>query len=360
MIRRGIAAILLLLLLGVVSTTVVVYARLHQPFKGYAGPEQFVDIPPRTGTRAIARRLAAAGVVRDEFTFLIALRLTGRGAQLKAGEYRFDRPAGVYDVIDQIADGRVYLRAITFPEGLTIREMSRIYEANGLGQATAFVEAAGNVSLVKDLDGNAPDLEGYLFPETYSLPRSATAGDLVRAMVDRFRKVLTTQMNQTGVPAEGIRRLVTLASIVEKETSRPEERPTIAAVYANRLKLRMALQCDPTVIYALQKEGKFAGNLTKAHLSFDSPYNTYRYAGLPPGPIASPGEASLRAALAPADVPYLYFVSRNDGSHVFATTLQEHNRNVFNHQVLPFRQKRLEEQKRQPQRSQRPQRVRPS
>ena len=339
-------AVVALALAGLVAAAIVVSRRLHEPFKGYAGAEQFVEIPAGTSARAIARRLANAGVVRDELTFVLALRATGKGSRLKAGEYRFDRPLAPDEVVDHLADGRVYLRHITFPEGLTIREMSRIYEEQGFGPSSAFEAAARQASIISELDPKATDLEGYLFPETYALPRSATADELVRAMVEGFRKVFSPQTSSRPASQLSVRQVVTLASIVEKETGKPEERPTVAAVYANRLKVGMGLQCDPTVIYALQRAGKFSGNLTKDDLAFDSPYNTYRYAGLPPGPIASPGEASLRAALAPADVPYLYFVSRNDGSHVFAATLAEHNHNVFTYQIQPFRQKRLEQRRR--------------
>ncbi len=190
----------------------------------------------------------------------------------------------------------------------------------------------------------AKDLEGYLFPDTYALPRRASARDLVGLMVARFRSAVGDEMlaRATAQPG-GVRAALTLASLVEEETSKPDERPIVAGVYRNRLAIGMGLQCDPTVIYALARDGRYTGNLRKADLQYDSPYNTYRYAGLPPGPIASPGRASIAAALSPADVPYLYFVSRNDGSHVFATTLAEHNRNVFQHQILYFREKRLRE-----------------
>ena len=175
----------------------------------------------------------------------------------------------------------------------------------------------------------AKDLEGYLFPDTYAMSRHATAAQLVPRMVAGFEKALTPEI-RSAAEARGlnVRALVTLASIVEKETGKPEERPLVAAVYSNRLKIGMPLQCDPTVIYALQRADRYNGNLTRENLQFDSPYNTYRYPGLPPGPIANPGAASLEAAAHPAAVPYLYFVSRGDGSHAFAINLEEHNRNV--------------------------------
>jgi UPF0755 protein len=202
----------------------------------------------------------------------------------------------------------------------------------------SFKEAARNVSLVQALDPDATDLEGYLFPETYALSRHADAAKLVALMVSRFEHVFTPELRQAAAARNlTVRKAVTLASIVEKETARAAERPLVAAVYTTRLRVGMPLQCDPTVIYALTKAGRYAGNIHKEDLSVDSPYNTYRYPGLPPGPIASPGRASLEAAVRPADADYLYFVSRNDGSHEFARTLDEHNRNVQKFQVQYFK-----------------------
>src|SRR6185295_7487598 len=201
--------------------------------------------------------------------------------------------------------------------------------------------AAKHPAPIRDLDPAAQDLEGYLFPETYSLPRRTDAPTLVRLMVAAFNRAFTPELRAAAAARNrSVRQAVTLASIVEKETARADERPTVAAVYGNRLRIGMALQCDPTVIYALQRAGAYTGNLRHDDLSFDSPYNTYRYPGLPPGPIASPGRASLEAAVHPAAADYLYFVSRNDGSHEFARTLEEHNRNVQKWQVQYFRDKR--------------------
>jgi UPF0755 protein len=216
--------------------------------------------------------------------------------------------------------------------------MAEVFESHGFGPAKTFISAAADASLVHALDPDAKDLEGYLFPDTYSLPRGSDAIHVVRAMVDRFQHVATAELRQAAA-ARGftVRQLVTLASIVEKETAKPDERPLVAAVYANRLKMGMGLQCDPTVIYALLRAGRYTGNLRRDDLQFDSPYNTYRYPGLPPGPIAAPGKGSLEAAAAPAAVDYVYFVSRNDGTHEFAHTLDEHNRNVQRWQVQYFR-----------------------
>lgn len=310
------------------------YARVDEKYQGYDAPEQFVEIPSGAGSQAIGRALVRAGVVRDDWTFRLALHLTGTGRQLKAGEYRFAGPMSAKDVARKLARGEVFLRPVTFREGLTVREMSRLFESRGLGTAESFQQSAADPTAIRELDPAAPDLEGYLFPETYNLPRNASASTLVSEMTGRFLTVFDEAMRREA-EAQGltVRQAVTLASLVEKETAKPEERPIVAAVYRNRLRIGMGLQCDPTVIYALEKAGLYTGNLTRKDLQFDSPYNTYKYAGLPPGPIASPGRASLEAALKPAQVDYLYFVSRNDGSHVFATTLTEHNRNVREWQV---------------------------
>jgi peptidoglycan lytic transglycosylase G len=333
--------LLLVLVIAVASAAYVLYGRVNQPFRGYSGADQLVDIPAGAGTHTIRQRLIDAGVIRDALTYRLALWRTGDARRLQAGEYRFDRPMTPIEVLGKIARGEVDLAQITFPEGLTIAEMATLYESNGFGSAASFVEASRDVSAVHAIDRAARDLEGYLFPDTYAVPRRTDAARLVRAMTDRFLQVLTPELRQTA-EARGlsVRQLVTLASIVEKETARAEERPLVAAVYSNRLKMRMGLQCDPTVIYALLVAGRYDGNLRRDDLLFDSPYNTYRYAGLPPGPIAAPGKGALEAAARPADVNYIYFVSRNDGSHEFARTLDEHNRNVHRWQIQYFRDRR--------------------
>jgi len=326
--RRLIFVVVALAALGA-AVAGVYYARVDEKYQGYPGAEQFVEIAPGAGSRAIGRVLVQSGVVRDEWTFRLAVYLTGTSRELKAGEYRFAGSVSAKEVARKLAHGDVFLRPITFPEGLTIKEMARVFESRGFGTAAAFADAARNPAAIRALDAAAPDLEGYLFPETYNLARRASAASLVSQMATRFTAVFDAAL-RAEAEAQGrtIREVVTLASLVEKETAQAEERPTVAAVYLNRLRIGMGLQCDPTVIYALERAGKYNGNLTRENLRFDSPYNTYRYAGLPPGPIAAPGRASLEAVLRPAKVDYLYFVSRNDGTHVFATTLAEHNRNV--------------------------------
>jgi UPF0755 protein len=336
--------VLALVVVGVVAGAVVGFSLQYvsAPYKGFEGAEQFVDLSAGDGTPVIARKLVEAGVVRDRWTFRIALWRTGVARRLKAGEYRFDRPMTALEVVSKLARGDVFLRSVTFPEGITVKEMSRIFEARGLGSAAAFVGAANDgVALVRDLDPTARDLEGYLFPATYALSRAAGATELVGMMVGRFHQVFTPDL-RAAAAALGLtpREAVTLASLVEKETAKPEERPIVAGVYLHRLKVGMALQCDPTVIYALEMRNLYRGNLTHENLQVDSPYNTYRYPGLPPGPIAAPGRTSIESVAHAEPVEYLYFVSRNDGSHVFASTLDEHNRNVRKYQVEYFRQQK--------------------
>lgn len=312
----------------------VIYSHTQEPFQGFPGLEVFVDIAPGTGSTGIGERLVAAGVVRDALTFRAAVWISGRARELKAGEYRFDHPITAAEVVSRIARGDVYKRLITFREGLTIAEMAQVFEERGFGSAAEFAAAAQNFSQIHDLDSAARDLEGYLFPETYALPRGTPASDLVAQMVANFKRAFDPTMRaaaeQLGLPA---RQAVTVAALVEKETASPDERPIVAAVYLNRLKNQMPMQADPTVVYAMMKAGKYHGNISKDDLQMDSPYNTYRYPGLPPGPIAAPGRASLEAVAHPAAVESLLFVSKNDGTHAFATTLAEHNKNVYTWQV---------------------------
>ena len=333
---------------GAVFFGVFMWVRITEPYRGYTDPELYVQVPAGAGTGEIGRALVDAGIVHDQLSFRAALYWTGASRRIKAGEYRFDRPMTAVDVVEKMARGDVYTRRITFPEGLTIQEMAKIYEAQGFGPAKEFVDSARDVSLISDLDPKATDLEGYLYPETYAVAHGTKPSALVQMMVARFKSVFDDALRR-AVEARGmsVHDAVTLASLVEKETAKPDERPLVAAVYRNRLKIGMGMQADPTVVYALQKAGRYDGNIRREDLQVDSPYNTYKYAGLPPGPIASPGKPSLEAAVMPADAPYLYFVSRNDGSHVFSATLDEHNRNVQRYQVAYFREQRRPEPQKQ-------------
>ncbi len=343
MLKRLLLAVVCLVLLSAGAAALVwqeLLARLDAPHPGVAGAGVFVDVEPGDSIPVIANRLAAAGVVAEEWLFRLAVRRSGRDRELQAGEYFFDAPLSPLAVVAKIADGRVHLRPITFPEGLTLPEMASIAQAKGLGSAAAFTAAASRTALISDLDPHATDLEGYLFPETYSLPRHATVDDLVAAMVAQFRRVFDDELRRRAAERGlSVRETVTLASIIQRETGAGAEHGLVSAVFNNRLRIGMPLQSDPTVIYALERAGVYDGNLTRRNMQVDSPYNTYRYGGLPPGPIAAPGRDVLRAALEPADVTYLYFVSRNDGTHAFANTLREHNRNVREFQVEYFRRR---------------------
>jgi UPF0755 protein len=329
-----------ILLLAIVLGTLLglgawfVHGRLTEPYRGFQGDEVFVDLPPGTTVSEIAGRLAGAGVVPDALTFRLAARLSGADRHLQAGEYRFAEPMSAFQIVTRLAEGDVFTRPITFPEGLTIKEMSVLFEKGGLGSAAKFEKAASNTALAATFDPDARSLEGYLFPSTYALGRQAGAEPTIRAMVEAFEHAFDPELRaEAAARGLSVRETVTLASLIEKETAQAAERPIVSAVYHNRLARRMPLQCDPTVVYALMRANRWNGNISKQDLQIKSPYNTYVYPGLPPGPIASPGRASIEAAIRPAEAPYLYFVSRNDGTHVFAETLAEHNRNVAQWQV---------------------------
>ena len=349
MLRKALTVLAVFMGLTLIAVAVVVnqfLERVETPYQAYEEDGVFVDIQPGDSSPVIAARLAAAGVVRDQWTFRLAVWRSGLARGLQAGEYHFSDPLSSMEVIDKIAAGQVYLRSITFPEGLTVAEMAGVFDESDFGTGDEFINQVQRVELIQDLDPEAVTLEGYLFPETYLLPRGATPADIVEAMVAQFRRSLSDELRaEAARHDQSVRDVVTLASLIQKETGSAGEYELVSAVYNNRLRIGMALQCDPTVIYALELDGLYDGNLTRENLRYDSPYNTYRYPGLPPGPIAAPGLGALEAAVGPADVPYLYFVSRNDGSHEFASTLREHNRNVQRYQVEYFRARRREERR---------------
>ena len=288
----------------------------------FAQPE-FVLLRPGWSTRHVANELKAQGIIRSSSAFLLMHYVVG-SRTLKAGEYKFDQPASALDVHRRVAAGDIYIRTVLVPEGFNIYDIAGAVEQAGLGSRADFLKAAQtNLSLISDLDPSATSLEGYLFPDTYDFTRTQSMVDIVSAMVHHFRQEARTIGLNTDV-----HRVVTMASIVEKETAVPEERPVVAAVYYNRLKQNIPLAADPSVIYAALLEGHYNGTIYQSELQSDSAYNTYRHAGLPPGPIANPGRAALAAAMHPAESDYLYFVSDNNGHHRFARTLAEHARNV--------------------------------
>lgn len=274
-------------------------------------------------TRHIAATLKSAGVIRSSTAFLL-WHFVAHPSTLKAGEYFFDKAASAIQVHRRLARGDVYVHTVVIPEGFNIFEIADALANAGLGSRQEFLQAAkADTVLIHDLDPQASSLEGYLFPDTYQFTRTQTPTDMLAVMVHRFRGKARA-LGLTG----NLRQVVTMASIIEKETALPEERAVVASVYYNRLNQRVALDADPSVIYAELLSGSYTGSLHHDDMQFNSPYNTYRHPGLPPGPIANPGVASLQAALHPASTDYLYFVSDGDGHHRFAATLEEHNHNV--------------------------------
>jgi UPF0755 protein len=308
----------LLLLLGLAAGGFAFY-RLQQPYQGFRG-ETFVEFPRGTGTSGIADALVQAGVVRSRWDFLLA-RVASRTRVLQAGEYRFVRAASPLEVVGRIARGDIFYYELVVPEGRNLFDIAAAVEQLGLFSAPKFVEAAKNPELIRDLDPQAPTLEGYLFPDTYRLSRHTTPDRLCRLMTGKFRDAWRNLHTTAGV-----HRTVTLASLVEKEGKLADERPRIAAVFENRLRIGMKLDCDPTTIYAALLQQHYSGVIHRSDLNSDHPYNTYRHAGLPPGPIANPGLASMRAVLTPSDIDSLYFVALADGSggHEFSSNIAAH------------------------------------
>jgi len=315
---------------------------LYRPSRGFAGPVM-LDFPPGTGAVAIADLLVARGVIAHRWPFLTLYGFgRARHRLLKAGEYVFDRPARPIDVYRKLVLGQVYLHPVVVPEGSDRFDIARILSEQLAIHPGVFLRRTEQPALIHDLDPGAPSLEGYLFPDTYWFPRGVTVETVIAAMLARFRQVMQTKLHDEIVSgSRNLHDAVTLASLVEKETPDPAERPVVAGVFERRLELGMPLQCDPTVIYAALLAGRSIGIIRQSDLNFDSPFNTYRHAGLPPGPIANPGETSLRAAFHPANGNALYFVSNNHGGHFFSATLAEHQRNVARYRKGGKRDTRL-------------------
>lgn len=285
--------------------------------------EQFVDVAPGTGTLAIGKQLKQAGILRTGYE-LEALRLT-RGGTLKAGEYRFDHPATPLEIYDRMHRGDVYTIAVVIPEGYNIFDIAGAVQAAGLDSSASFLAAERHhTELISAWSPQAPSLEGFLFPDTYKFNHHSTEEQMLGAMVKRFAEVAT----RLQISPADAKRVVTMASLVEREVRMSSERPLVAGVFENRLQAGMPLQTDPSVIYASLLNGTWTGTIHQSELHSDSEYNTYTHAGLPPGPICSPGVAALQAALHPAQTDYMYFVANPDGSTKFARQLDEHNANV--------------------------------
>jgi peptidoglycan lytic transglycosylase G len=309
------------------------------PYKGFSAPAVDVEVHKGQRTSTILRHLQAAGVLRDAYIPLVYIKLVRHGESIKAGVYEFTKPESTVDVVDKLIRGDVILKSVTVREGLDRFATARLFVADGFGRAADWDKLTADAESIHDIAPQATTLEGYLFPDTYKFSPGTQPRTIIAAMVANFRKhfggeiaYITTGLN--------LHQTVTLASIVETEAKLPQERPLVASVYLNRLHRQMLLGADPTVIYALKLSNRWDGNIHKADLQIDSPYNTYRYHGLPPGPIANPGLASLRAAAEPATTNFLYFVAKHDGSHAFATNIVDHDRNVQIYQVQWYRDHR--------------------
>jgi UPF0755 protein len=336
--KRKIAALVAAVLLAGAAWVVWDFYRPCRGFRGSA----LMEIAPGTGAVAITNLLVARGVLAHKFPFLLRYWIGHRHNRLKAGEYLFDRPLRPFDVYWKLIRGDVYLYPVVIPEGSDRFDVAHILAERMAIDPDDFLHRTEQTSLIHDLDAGAQSLEGYLFPDTYRFPRGVTATTVIATMLARFRHILQTQFHEEiAAGSKNLHAVVTLASLVEKETPDPAERPMVAGVFTRRLGKGMLLQCDPTVIYAARLAHRPIGPVRQSDLNFASPFNTYLRAGLPPGPIANPGEASLRASFHPASGDVLYFVSNNRGGHIFARTLAEHNRNVerYRREAAALRQK---------------------
>ncbi|MGE0083225.1 MAG: endolytic transglycosylase MltG [Desulfococcaceae bacterium] len=293
--------------------------------------EKIVEILPGHGFAAVMETLKKERIVDDPLRFRLIALFKGYDRQIKAGEYLLSLSMSPLEILENIAKGKIYLRRFTIPEGYTLRQIAIAVSEAGLGKESEFTRLASDMEFIKKSGIRADSLEGYLFPDTYFFPKSTGIPTILMTMIRRFHSVFTEEWEKRAQEIGfSVHEIVTLASIIEKETGNPAERPLISSVFHNRLKKKMRLQTDPTVIYGIEN---FDGNLTRKHLETLTPYNTYQISGLPPGPIASPGEKSLHAALWPAQTEYLYFVSKGDKTHEFSATLEDHNRAVRKYQL---------------------------
>jgi UPF0755 protein len=305
-----------------------IYRQIFYPYQGYAN-HTVVQIDSGMSVAAIGKKLESQGVIANAEYFRRYYRLFFAGKKLKAGEYLFDGPLSVRQVIEKLEQGKAILYKVTVKEGLWIGETAQVFAQAGLFPAGDFVRVASSGRLIHDIDPEATDLEGYLFPETYMVRKDITPAEMAATMVRRFRQNFSnTEIWRARDIGFTPRQAVIMASLIEKETSNRDERFLVSSVFHNRLRLNMLLDCDSTIVYALKKEGRYRGKLGWDDLKVDSPYNTRLHRGLPPGPIASPGYASLEAALYPESTDYLFFVAKDGGSHYFSRSLAEHNRAV--------------------------------
>ena len=327
--------ILFTLLFGIIVLTASLlsynfYKTVTTPYT-MQGSRINIEIKKGVSSKDISTLLLQKGLIGDSLAFNLLARIRGVVSGLKAGEYMLSSEMTPNEILNKIAKGQVVQHQITIPEGYNIYEIADVLQKNHFTKKDTFIALAFDPDTVKKLGLNATSLEGYLFPETYSFEKNVSDYEILKKMVDTFRKKIMTHEIKADMEKSKLsfHEMVTLASVIEKETGKEEERPLVSAVFHNRLKKKMRLQSDPTVIYALKD---FDGNIRKKDLKVDSPYNTYRYGGLPPGPIANPGLNSIKTALRPANVNYLYFVSKRNGEHKFSSNLKEHNRAVLKYQ----------------------------
>ena len=333
---RVVLLLLLVLLLAAGGAAGYFWYSLQKPYGAIPSQGVFVEIPHGSSRRAVSRILHQNGIIRSPLAFEIYARRHPRRT-LVAGEYFFDHAISGKDAFWKLANGETFQQPFTVHEGDTIFDIAANLEAEKYMKGADFLAAARDASQIQDIAPGAKTLEGFLFPATYNLPHNATAADLTTMMVRKFREAMqqvAPDRLDPLTPGTPLLSQVTLASLVEAETPKSDERPLVSSVYTNRLRKEMRLQCDPTVIYALKQVDQYHPPLLLKDLRYDSPYNTYVHPGLPPGPISNPGQASLKAALNPATTDYLYFVANTQGGHFFAPTLAEHNQNVAKYHRL--------------------------
>jgi UPF0755 protein len=300
-------------------------AELESPYYGARISEVFVEIPRHSSTNQIASLLVREGVLRYRLPFILYVRFKNLERRIQAGEYRFAVAATPVQIAQRLVKGDISFLSVTIPEGLTAQETIELLAKTGLGRPDELQQQLIRTDWIRDLDPHARNLEGYLFPETYRFGHKIESETVIKTMVDQFRKRTARMMTLYPTrPGWTVPRMVILASMIEKEVKRAEEAPLVASVMINRLEKKMPLACDPTIIYAMKLAGTYKGNLSKADMAMDSPYNSYTHLNLPPGPIANPGEKSLLAALKPAQTDYCYYVSRNDGTHQFSVDYGSH------------------------------------
>lgn len=322
--RKAVNVLLLIAIVLIMALAVAFIREYEVPPKAPAGKVVF-EIEPGWTVRAIARDLQEKGIIRRSWAFLAGYKLFHEGQTIRAGEYEFDLPLKAKNVLLILIKGKILLHPLTVPEGLTVREVADLINVTGYPMKGSFLEACGEAGPIASWDSQATDLEGYLFPDTYQFPKGVPARTIAEAMVSEFRRVFDEDgLKRAADLGMTVRSIVTLASLIEKETSVTDERPLVSAVFHNRLRMGMKLDCDPTVIYALKRDGLYRQRLLSKDLKYPSPYNTYIASGLPPGPICSPGRDSLRAALYPSPEKYLYFVANNNGAHHFSHSYSEH------------------------------------